>query len=61
MVDAIFLGLLAIADLALLAYLRHRRRAVRRKERVMRGLVFAVRRANSQIPLSQSRRLAKAS
>ena len=61
MVDAIVLGLLAIADLALITYLRRRRRAGQRKERMMRSLVFAVRRANGEIPLPQPRCLAKAS
>jgi hypothetical protein len=44
MVDAIFLGLLAIADVALLTYLRRRRRAVIREELMARSLAYAVRR-----------------
>ena len=46
MVDAMLLAMLAIADLALLAHLRHRRRLVLNEERVMRSMALAVRRDN---------------
>ena len=46
MVDAMLLGLLAIADLALLTHLRYRRRLVLNDVRVMRSMAIAVRRDN---------------
>lgn len=67
MVDAIFLGLLAIADLALITHLRRRRRAVILEERMARSLADAVRReieemeAVQEIAGSQEPELAEAS
>jgi hypothetical protein len=52
-VDAIVLGILAIGDLLLLAYLRYRQfeqtRNQTRNERLMRSLAFAVRMENGDL------------
>jgi hypothetical protein len=55
-VDAIVLGLLAIGDLLLIGYLRFRRSEEASKERLMRSLVFAVRRENGEIPAAEPQR-----
>jgi hypothetical protein len=45
--DAMLLALLAVADLAILAHLRHRNAQRLVQERLMASLQFAVHRANS--------------
>jgi hypothetical protein len=66
-VDAVVLGILAIADLAFLKHLRHRRWVAteeeRLKERMALSLAMAVRRENRLIELEEPRpeALAKAS
>ncbi|HTS62517.1 MAG TPA: hypothetical protein VMH28_10860 [Candidatus Acidoferrales bacterium] len=48
-IDAVVLGLIAMADLALIAHLRQRRRTAMKEDRVMRSLVLAVQRENGVV------------
>ena len=62
--DAILLGMLAIADFIVLAHLRYRRRLAKNVERVMRSMALAVRRDNIETEyaiLDDTSVLAKAS
>jgi len=43
-IDACFLGMLALADLSLLIWLRRRHHRTEQTERIMRSLAFVVRR-----------------
>lgn len=52
--DAIVLGLLAVADMALLGYLRRRRSKAHRLRRMWKSLDLAIRRDNNSAP--QNRR-----
>lgn len=59
--DAFVLALLAIADLAVLAHLRHRHAQRVRMERMMESLRFAVQRANTIQEMPQHHELQQAS
>ena len=60
-IDAFVLALIAIADLALIAYLRRRHGQRVRTQRMMASLRLAVRRENSVEDLSVTRPLLRAS
>ena len=60
-IDAVVLALLAILDLALIAYLRRRHGRRVRMERMMASLRLAIRRENGLEDLPVRRRLLKAS
>jgi hypothetical protein len=49
-IDAILLGMLAVADLAFLVHLRYRRRLAWNQVRIVRSMAFAVRREIDKIP-----------
>jgi hypothetical protein len=59
--DALVLGLLGIADIVLIVYLRRRHARRVRMERIMASLCTAVRRENSIEALPAKRRLLRAS
>ena len=59
-VDAVVLGMIAIADLFLIAHLRQRRRNAMRQERVIRSLALAIRRENGEIVIPKKWPWAKA-
>jgi hypothetical protein len=60
-VDALVLGMLAVADLAVLVHLRRRRWQKVQSERMMRSLVLVVRQENGDLPMPEQRRLPMAS
>ena len=61
MIDALVLGLIAMADIALIVHLRSRNARRVQTERVMTSLRLAVRRANKVESLRGNRRLMRAS
>jgi hypothetical protein len=60
-VDAVVLALIAIADLAFIAHLRHRRRLALREDRVARSLAIAVQKENGEIVMPRRWPWARAS
>jgi hypothetical protein len=59
--DAVVMGIIAVADLALLVHLRHRYGRHIRKERIMASLCMAVRREIGREALSVKRPWLRAS